>query len=93
MCNFFILFIKLSNLIIQWGFNPATTQDRVPYIMNLPTSFSNTNYIFTRVPNAQYQDADVTFLLGASINSISQVQFYASNTRFTTGDNWFAICT
>ena len=82
---------NFSNLIIQWGFNPATANDRSPYTMSLPTSFSNMDFIFMRVPNAMYRDATVQYLLGCTAIDVSQVQFFTSNTTYYSGDNWIAI--
>lgn len=46
-----------------------------------------------RTPNAMTDDAMTHYLFGATINSVSQVQFWASKTQYYSGDNWLAIGT
>lgn len=78
-------------MLIQYGFNKATSADRTPYILNLPLAYSNQDYLFIRVPAACYKGIATPYGFGVTKNSVSQVQFWTSNTSYYSGDNWLAV--
>lgn len=74
----------------QWGFNPATAQDRTPYALTLLKTYKDTNYQFIRVPKGISKDFDILYGFGATNIDGNHVTFYTSNTNYYIGDNWQA---
>lgn len=90
-------YIKYSNgLIIQWGFEPTGSQQRVVnQKITFPIAFSNTNYSLTVTPNT-WQSDTVHRIGWIGSNKLSETQawinFYGNGNGDTIdGMNWFAI--